>query len=444
MGLGWYHGFSPSGEFGAERNVRTIYSLAIYLLVPLLLLHLAFRGLRNRQYLSRWSERFAIYRQPTTRGGIVVHAVSVGEVNAAASLIRALQKKFPERPLTVTSFTPTGSERVSAIFGHSVGHCYLPIDLPGAVRRFFDHVDPSLVVIMETEIWPNLYFEAARRDIPLMISNARISDHSIGGYRRLHRLTRAALAQVACIAAQSELDASRLLEMGANRDQMVVLGNLKYDLNLPDELAEKGLAYRQSWGLQRPVFLAGSTHEGDEGPVLDAFKIIREAVPDCLLVLVPRHPERFERAAQHARSRGLNVVLHSANPICSADDQCYVVDTMGELLQFYAACDVAFVGGSFDRTGGHNVLEPAALGKPVLVGPNTFTFEEITSQLLASGGALRVMDADELARQVIRLLGDEATCSQMGQAGLALVKSGQGALKRTLDIAAKLLSSQSG
>ena len=415
-----------------------LYSFAITLLTPLVLLHLVWRGLRNRAYLDRWPERFAHYRQPVRPGGVVVHAVSVGEVNAAAPLIRALAQRRPERPVTVTSFTPTGSQRVVALFGDRVHHVYLPLDLPGAVRRFFDHVQPSLLVIMETEIWPNLVFEARRRRVPVMIANARISDTSVAGYRRLRRLIGAALEQVSFIAAQSEEDARRWLDLGAVAERLEVLGNLKFDLNLPAGTTAQGRALRASWGAGRPVVLAGSTHEGDEGPVLEAFLGVLNRHPQALLVLAPRHPERFERAAQQARARGLQTHQHQSGEPCPPATQCYIVDAMGELLNFYAACDVAFVGGSFDRTGGHNVLEPAALGKAVLVGPHTFNFEQITRQLIDCGGALRVADATALERQAARLLADPAARGAMGRAGLQLVQAKQGALERTLAVAEQL------
>jgi 3-deoxy-D-manno-octulosonic-acid transferase len=419
--------------------VRTLYSLAVYLLTPFILLHFVLRGLRNRDYLRRWRERFACYRGETPAGGIVVHAVSVGEAIAAAPLIRALTERFPALPMTVTCFTPTGSDRIHALFQDRVFHVYAPLDLPGAVRRFLERVQPRLIVIMETEIWPNLFITAARRGVPVLIANARISQTSVGGYRRIRPLTRAALAQVPRIAAQSEQDAARLCDIGADPARVEVIGNLKFDLNLPPGLHQEGEVIRDRWGRERPVLLAGSTHEGDEAPVIEAFRQVLESCPRALLVLVPRHTERFARAAQAARAAGLETRQLSEGAAWSPSIQCFVVDAMGELLRYYAACDVAFVGGSFDRVGGHNVLEPSALAKPVLVGPHTFNFEEITEQLVACGGARRVADAAELARAAIRLLGDPALRAQMGAAGMALVRRRQGALARTLEIASDLL-----
>ena len=290
------------------------------------------------------------------------------------------------------------------------------------------------MVVMETEIWPNLYHEAWSRGIPIVIANARISDRSIGGYRRFRRLTAEALDRVSAIGAQGELDASRLVEIGADADRVSVTGNIKFDVHLPPSLLEEGETIRMAWGPQRLVLLAGSTHEGDEEPVLAAFNRILPDFPDALLVLVPRHPERFGRAAQMAHAAGLKVARRSEGVSCPPNAQCFLVDTMGELLRYYAASDVSFVGGSLDTIGGHNVLEPAALARPVLVGPHTFNFGDITKQLIECGAAIRVQDARELEIAVRKLFGEPEQRDRMGQAGLELVRSGQGALDRTLGL----------
>jgi 3-deoxy-D-manno-octulosonic-acid transferase len=420
--------------------MRRLYSLLLYLATPLVILYLVLRGLRSPDYLARWGERFARFAGPTQAGGIAVHAVSLGEVNAAGALVRELARRYPAYPLCLTTLTPAGSARVRALFGDSVFHVYAPLDLPGAVRRFFEHVRPRLLIIMETEIWPNLYHEAAARGIPILIANARISQRSIGGYRRLRQLTAAVLGQVSRIAAQTEADAERLVEIGADPARVTVTGNLKFDVRLPPGQAEAGQAIRRSWGVQRPVLLAGSTHEGDELPLLKAFSRLLETYPDALLVLAPRRPERFGRAAQLARSAGLSVSLRSAGNAVAAGTQCLVIDSMGELQTFYAACDIAFVGGSLEPHGGHNVLEAAALSRPVLVGPHTFNFEEITRQLVAAGAALRVGDAGQLLAALLQLFGDANLRDRMGQAGRGLVRSGQGALDRTLALVGELLT----
>ena len=414
--------------------MRKLYSLLIYLTTPLVLAYFAFRGLRSGDYLKRWRERFAFFEAPKQTAGIVVHAASMGEVNAASALINEILKRFPGFPLCVTTLTPTGSDRVRALFSKTVFHVYVPLDLPGAVKRFYDRVQPRLLIIMETELWPNLYCEAASRDIPILIANARISERSFGAYRRFRRLTGYTLSMVSEIAAQSARDAARLEELGADEDRLLVTGNLKFDVRLPPSLLEQGESIRLAWGTDRLVLLAGSTHEGDEGPVFDAFKGLLETFPGALLIVVPRHPERFNRTAQLARSKGLRVSRRSDGVSCPRSTQCFVVDSIGELLHYYAACDVAFVGGSIDKSGGQNVLEPAALCKPVLFGPHTFNFQEITQQLIDCHAALRIQNAAELEAAVCRLFNEPELRDRMGQAGFELVRSGQGALDRTLEL----------
>jgi 3-deoxy-D-manno-octulosonic-acid transferase len=420
--------------------MRWLYTLLLYLALPLVLLHFLWRGLRDSAWLKRWPERFGDFAPPRATAGIVVHAASVGEVNVAGALVKSLFRRFPGLPVCVTTFTPTGSVRVRDLFRDDVFHVYAPLDLPGAVNRFFNRVQPRLLIITETEIWPNLYFEAAARGIPILLANARISEQSFGAYRLPGRLTAATLDQISHIAAKSQVDAQRLIDLGADPQRTEVTGNLKFDVALPPSLLEQGEMIRMAWGADRPVLLAGSTHEGDEGPVLQAFCRLLKRFPRALLVIAPRHPERFTRVSQVARTAGLIVSLRSQGLSCAASSQCFIVDAMGELLQFYAACDVAFVGGSLHRIGGHNVLEPAALSRPVLVGPHTFNFEDITEQLVAADAALRVGSAEELEEATERLFTSPELRDQMGLAGLNLVKSGQGALKRTLDIVQELIT----
>ena len=424
--------------------MRSLYSLLLYAATPLVLLYLFLRGLRDPGYLRRWPERFGIFAAPRRTGGIAVHAVSMGEVNAAAELVKALAGRYPDDPLYFTTFTPTGSERVRALFGERLFHVYAPLDLPGAVRRFFDRLQPRLLVIMETEIWPNLFHTAEIRGIPILIANARISPRSFTGYRRFRGLTAAALARVSHIAAQSRGDADRLLELGAAEANISVSGNLKFDLQLPPALLEEAEALRRAWGAERPVLVAGSSHEGDERPLLEAFCRLLPTLPDALLVLVPRHPERFGKAAQLARDAGLTVALHSVGAGCPPSAQCFVVDAMGELLRYYAACDVAFVGGTLAPVGGHNVLEPAALSKPVLFGPHTANVADIAQQMLECGAALRVADEEALETALGQLLGDAGRRERMGRAAHDLISSGQGAVGRTLDRIGRLITPGAG
>lgn len=424
--------------------MRRLYSLLLYLSLPLALAYLAYRGLRDRGYLRRWPERFGFFRPPPRRGGIVVHAVSMGEVNAASALVRELSRRYPDEALYFTTFTPTGSQRVRVLYGEDVFHVYAPLDLPGAVRRFFDRLQPRLLLVLETEIWPNLYHQAAARGIPVAIANARISTRSAGRYRRIRGLVAGALADVSAIAAQTTSDAERLEELGAPASRVHVTGNLKFDVRLAPGLREQAEAIRLAWGANRLALVAGSTHEGDEQVLLDAFRAVLASHPDALLVLVPRHPERFGRAAQLARAARLRVALRSEGIACPPQTQCFVIDAMGELMNYYAACDVAFLGGTFEPVGGHNPIEPAALGRPLLLGPHTGNVPDLAAQLEHCGAALRVTDAGALAASLGRLFDDADLRDRMGRAGRALVRESQGAVLHTADLVGRALTRATG
>ncbi len=422
--------------------MRRLYTTALYLLLPIVLGRLAWRGLRNRGYWYRWGERFGFFPAPKLRDPIWVHAVSVGETLAAAPLIRELLVRYPERSLVITTTTPTGSERVRALFGEQfvgqpggrVFHVYFPYDLPGAVRRFLDKTRPGLALVMETELWPNLFYCCARREIPVVIANARLSPRSARGYAKLGGLVRDTLDDISLIAAQGEGDAERFRGLGAPADKVTVMGNLKFDLHLPGDLEDRAEVLRRQLGTNRAVWVAASTHEGEDEQVLDAFARLRERRPDTLLLLVPRHPERFARVASLARRRGYDVVLRSEGRPCDAGTAVFIGDTLGELMLFYAAADVAFVGGSLVPTGGHNMLEPAALGVPVVFGPHLFNFADISRALLEMGGARQVEDSGELAEVVAELLDDPARRAEMGEAGRRLVAANRGALERLLGL----------
>lgn len=419
--------------------MRFFYSFLIVLSTPFVLLYFALRGLQDRNYLGRWRERFGFIPNTANPGGILVHAASVGEFNAASPLIKALLKTYPELPLTVTTLTPTGSERVKRELGDSVYHNYIPLDLPGAVSRFLSCLQPRMIIVMETEIWPNLYLQAQRLNIPLLMANARLSQHSVQRFQPMSGFVRKVLQTVAWIGAQSTGDAERLTRCGANPQRIDMTGNLKFDLAVPVSLEEKGAALRSGWNQPRPVLVAGSTHEADENVVIPAFVDLLQTLPDALLILVPRHPERFARSAQLARVAGLRVQLHSQGETCSAQTHCYVVDSIGELMTFYAVADVTFVGGSMGDQGGHNALEPAALGKPVLLGPNMDNARDIASQLLLCNAALQVTNQEEFRLAAEKLLTDDALRDSMGQAGRLLVEQNKGALDLTMEAVRKLI-----
>lgn len=411
----------------------------MYLLAPLTLYHLVWRGMRQPDYLRRWGERFGWLAARAPAGALWVHAVSVGEVNAAQPLVNAFRRRHPGRRLVLTTVTPTGSARVRALWGEGVEHLYLPYDMPGAVRRFLDHVRPAAGVIMETEIWPNLFCQCQDRGIPLMIANARLSARSLRGYAPLRPLVRMALDAVALVAAQSQHDAHRYQVLGAAAERVRVTGNLKYDQDTDPALLPQARAWRERWGAVRPVWIAASTHEEEVAAVIATHRTVRARHPDALLLWAPRHPDRFAAAAAAAREAGFETATRTRDGLPGPTTACFVVDTLGELTAFYAGADLAFVGGSLQPIGGHNLLEPAALGVPSVVGPETFNFAEITRALLRVDAVRQVADADALAAAVVDLLGDRVACARMGAAGQALVAEERGALARTLALLEALL-----
>lgn len=411
--------------------MRILYAFLIVLGTPLVLLYFALRGLRDRAYLGRWRERFGYIPVDTPKQGIWVHAASVGEFNAASPLIRALLKKYPDTPLTVTTFTPTGSDRVERELGNKVAHFYIPIDLQGAVTRFLKRLQPKVIIILETEIWPNLYLQAQQSSIPLLIANARLSQRSARRFQRLPSFAAEVIRSAAWIGAQSSEDAERFASCGA-KQALEITGNLKFDLRVAASLDEKAEALRMHWGRDRPVLVAGSTHEADENVVIPAFIELLKTLPGALLILAPRYPERFSRAAQLAKAAGLETELRSNGEACTRQTQCFVIDTIGELMVYYACADAAFVGGSFGDQGGHNPLEPAALGKPVLLGPNMENAREIADQLLQCQAAMRVDNQQEFLRFAGQILSDGLLRDSMGQAGRNLVRQNRGALEQTL------------
>ena len=418
---------------------RLLYTLTMYLLTPVILYRLAARGLRHRDYFDRWRERFGFFPDPGIRDAIWVHAVSMGEVNAAQPLIEALMKRYAGVPMVITTVTPTGSERVRNLFGDRVFHVYLPYDLTASVERFLDRVHPRIAVIMETEIWPNLFMTCHERGIPLMVANARLSERSLKGYGPVRPLARRAIRRASFVAAQSVPDYDRLATLGAVPAKMAIVGNLKFDLRVPPQAIEHAAQFRQRWGADRPVWFAASTHEGEEIPVLEAHAAVLRRFPDTLLLIAPRHPERFKPVAAACRSFGFSTMTRSENECADRNAQCFVIDTMGEMLWFYAACDVAFVGGSLVPIGGHNLLEPAALARPILVGPHTFNATEMTDELIASGGALRVVSSEQMGAELTRLLGHQDERDYIGAAAIHGMESQRGAVDRTLIIIDDLL-----
>ena len=418
---------------------RTLYTLLFHLVMPLILLRLLWRGRKAPAYRQRIGERFAIGLPPMQPGGIWIHAVSVGESIAAAPMVRELMARYPDLPITITCMTPTGSERIRALFGDTVQHCYLPYDLPWAAARFLDRLQPRLAVVMETELWPNHIHQCARRGIPVALANARLSERSARGYARFARLTAPMLAELSLIAVQTATEAERFRQLGARPECVEVTGSIKFDLHIDPALPDRAARLRGDWQAeQRPVWIAASTHVGEDEIILSAHRQLLETHADALLILVPRHPERFGTVFDLCRREGFSTVRRSLDEAVGAQTQVLLGDTMGELLFLYALADVAFVGGSLVPNGGHNLLEPAALGKPVLSGPHLFNFLDIAAQLREAGALVATVSAAELEIEIEALWSDSNRAEDARSAGYAVLKNNQGALARLLAGLARL------
>lgn len=414
--------------------MKVFYSTLFYLALPLILMRLIWRGFKAPDYFKRWNERFGHISPRTSKQKLIwVHAVSVGEAEACRPLIKGLQQRYPEHQILITTMTPTGSTRVKSLFADSVLHVYLPYDLPFAIKRFLKAMRPEFGIIMETELWPNLILICAEQSIPVVIANARLSARSARGYQKVSKLTQQMLQSIPLIAAQTQSDRERFIQLGADKAKVHAVGNLKYEISLPASVIERAESIRALWG-NRPVFIAASTHEGEEEQIIDAARKIRGQFRDLLLVMVPRHPERFDRVAALCRRAGLNTLRRSEGKPCSSQVQALVVDTMGELSIFYGTADVAFVGGSLIAHGGHNLLEPAALSRPVITGPHYFNFLEVTQRFLEHHAAIEVKNPEQLADTVIELLKAPQRRAEMGDAGKLLIEQSKGASQRLLNL----------
>lgn len=410
--------------------MRFAYTLLLYALLPLALLHLLLRARREPAHLEHVAERLGFF--PAAGGArlIWVHAVSIGETRAAEPLIKALQQRYPAHRILLTHSTPTGRRTGEELFGDSVLRGYLPYDFPFAVRRFLRHFRPEIGVVMEMEIWPNLIEYCRRSSVPVYLVNARMSEKSARRYAWFGGLTRAALGSLAKVAAQTGRDAERLARLGAG--PVTVTGNIKFDCSAPPEMLALGTQLRRLFGESRPVFLAASTREGEEALLLDILPEI--GVPELLTVIVPRHPQRFEEVAQLLEARGVRYQRRSSGVTAPAGTRVVLGDSMGEMFAYFAACDVAFVGGSLAPLGGQNLIEAFAVGTPVLIGPSTYNFAEATELSVRAGAAIQVSDASALAREARRLLRDPAAAKSMGRAALAFSSEHRGATKRVLEL----------
>ncbi len=423
--------------------MRVLYVLLTYLVAPAVIAVEGWRELRNPAHRGRLRQRLGFVARQDPPGCVWVHAVSVGEVQAATAFVRALEARFPGRPIVITTVTPTGAQRARELLGDRVRHCYLPYDLPGPVRRFLDRLQPQVAIVLETEIWPTLYAALGRRGIPLVMASARVTPRSADRYRRMASLFRETLARGVLIGAQTAADAERFRAIGAPSERIVVTGNVKFDIEIPQGAIDAGHEFRRTLG-GRPVWIAGSTHEGEEAAALEAHAIVRARHPEALLVLVPRHPQRFDAVRGLLRRQGCSYAQRSSGGVPGPDDEVFLVDTLGELQMFYAAANVAFVGGSLVPIGGHSLLEPAVLGLPILSGPHTHNGQEIADRLVGSGALAIVRDAHELGQRVAGRIEQPARARADGERGREAVAQSRGAVGRLVAMVVPLLSPPGG
>ncbi|MBI1175224.1 MAG: 3-deoxy-D-manno-octulosonic acid transferase [Sideroxydans sp.] len=415
---------------------RIFYSLLLWLLLPYIFFHLLWRARKQPEYLEHVPERFGFYRVHTDKPVIWLHTVSVGETRAVATLVKKLRETYPGHQLLLTHTTPTGRAESERLYGEDVRRVYLPYDYSFAVDRFLKQFRPAVGVLMETEIWPNLIHACHAGQVPLLLLNARLSEKSARRYARYPKLARLALRELSAIAAQTPVDAERLQELGAV--EVSVMGNLKFDIEPPVEMLELGKILRQRFGADRKVFLAASTREGEEVLLLDMLE--RLDIPGLLTVIVPRHPQRFGEIAALLGQRNISFVRRSDEQAATLETRVVLGDSMGEMFAYYAACDVAFVGGSLLPFGGQNLIEACAAGKPVLIGPHTYNFAEASNRAVGRGAATSVADSNELVENLQMLFAEPQRLAAMGRSGLDFVRMEQGATERALEFIVRLLS----
>jgi len=414
-------------------RLRTFYTVFFYLIVPILLVRTFWRGRKLRAYRSRWQERFSIgLPVGPVQPPIWIHAVSVGESVAATPIVKEMHDRFPDTPILFTTTTPTGADAAIRKFGDSVLQVYFPYDLPPIVRRFVEHFNPRCLILMETELWPNLLHYCKAKRVPVLMANARLSQKSASQYHWFPSTLRTMLSAVDYVAVQGFQDRDRFLSLGVDHGAIEVTGNLKFDIDLPSSVTESGQSIRRFLGTNRAVLIAGSTRDGEEEILLQVFADLKSRYSDLLLLLAPRHPERFDSVAELCRKAGFQISRKSCGDSCPPESAIYLVDSMGELPSFYAASDVAFVGGSMMPFGGHNVLEPAALGVPVVVGPHTYNFSEIVSMLRAVGALTIAENQVALGDCIERWLNNSESRDHAGAAGCRIVAENKGAIAKVV------------
>lgn len=410
--------------------MRQLYTFMFTLALPAVLLRLYWRGIKAPEYRRRWQERLGCYQHNPVPGVIWFHAVSVGEAEAAFPLIKRLQSLHPQARMLVTCTTPTGSARIRAVLGEQVEHVYLPYDLPWVLERFMRQFEPRLAVFLEKEVWPNLFAACAEQQIPLYVVNARLSARSATAYRKIPSLIRPALASATLIATQTEDDRLRFIEIGADAERVQVLGNIKFDVTVEDEILMAGRQLKQSLFAGRLVWIAASTHDNEEAQLLAVYQGLKQQIPQLLLVIAPRHPERFQLVAKLCTELGAVVVTRSSGQTVDELTDVYLADSIGELKMLYAAADLAFVGGSLVAVGGHNVLEPAAVGMPILFGMQMFNFQDIAERMLAAQAAVQCHDAQAVGAAILGLHQSAEYKNRLAENAKSFVKQNQGATAR--------------
>ncbi len=418
---------------------RLVYTILFALCMPFVFLKLLWRGYKAPEYRARKLERFGFFKAPNIKESIWVHAVSVGEVLAAEPIIREIQKRYPDKRIVVTSMTPTSSALIHKLFGATVFHVYAPYDLPWLVDAFLRRVKPAFLIIMETELWPNMIHKTSRRNCPVVLANARLSERSARGYRRLKPAVGWMLNELCLVICQHQNDAQRFASLGIDQNKISVTGSVKYDLDIAQSHIKKGKEHRQALSDQQKVWIAASTHEGEDARLLNIHREIRQQFEDAVLILVPRHPERFESVYQLSLSQKFLTYKRSQCDFIPKDTEVFVVDAMGELLDFYAASDIAFIGGSLVEVGGHNPIEPGALGLPIIMGPYVFNFEAMCQQLASVGGLLLAEDDTSLLTYLLNLMADPEKAKQIGDAALEEINASKGAVLRVVDALSPLL-----
>ncbi len=419
--------------------MRLGYNLFTYLISPLLLLHIIIRAIEDKNYIYRVSERFGFYNKDLKGEVIWVHAVSFGEVKAASPLVKELIKNNPLKSVLFTCTTPTGSQLISDTFKGEVVNVYLPYDLKGSVKRFFNWAKPEIAIIIETEIWPNIFEECGHRDVPLVLASACISDRSQNLYKILFSLFKDTISQGIVVGAQTQADAEKFLELGAHKDRTFVTGNIKFDVSAPMDILDKANLFKDEHCKNRPVWIAGSTHPGEEEVLLKAHKQLLDSVPHSLLIIAPRKPERFKSVHNKINDSGLASIKWSEFKGLDANVEVLLIDTLGDLPFFYSVSDIAFVGGSLCSVGGHNLLEPVSFEKPILTGPFLENVKEISFELIEAGGLLLVKDSEELSSQLNNLFADESIKEQMVSGARRVMQKNKGSIDNIMKLIGPLI-----